>query len=97
MIFPRDALEAALVRTPDDTALHMAYADCLLGDGGPRGEYLRRCLAAEEPSATKKERKRRREHAQAFQHRHEAAWLGDPAAPASAPWATTRAGCGGSP
>jgi uncharacterized protein (TIGR02996 family) len=76
MISPREALEAALVRTPDDVALHMAYADCLIEAGDPRGEYIRLCLAAEEPSATKKERKLRREQAQSFLQKHEASWLG---------------------
>lgn len=73
----REALEAALARTPDDLALHMAYADCLLEDGDPRGEYIRLCLAAEESSETKKERKLRREEALAFLQKHEAHWLGD--------------------
>lgn len=45
----REALEASLVRFPDDVTLHMAYADCLIEEGDPRGEWIRLCLAKEQP------------------------------------------------
>ena len=44
----REALEAALVATPDDVAVHSAYADYLIEQGDPRGEYIRLQLAAED-------------------------------------------------
>jgi uncharacterized protein (TIGR02996 family) len=45
----RSALEAALAATPDDAALHAAYADLLIEQGDPRGEYIRLQLALEDP------------------------------------------------
>jgi uncharacterized protein (TIGR02996 family) len=49
MTTTREALEAALVRNPDDVSLHMAYADCLIEEGDPRGEWIRLCLEKERP------------------------------------------------
>ena len=77
MLSAREALEAALVRTPGDLALHMAYADCLIESGDPRGEYIRLSLAAEEPGGSKKERKRRSETAERYLQDHQSEWLGE--------------------
>jgi uncharacterized protein (TIGR02996 family) len=72
----RETLEAALVRSPDDITLHMAYADCLIEAGDARGEYVRLCLAAEEPAGTKKERRLRNEAAERYLHDHQREWIG---------------------
>ena len=37
----RAGLEAALAANPDDAATHAAYADCLIEQGDPRGDYVR--------------------------------------------------------
>lgn len=77
MLTTREALEAALVRSPEDLTLHMAYADHLIESGDSRGDYIRLCLVAEEPSATKKERRQRREIAERVLLKHQHDWLGD--------------------
>jgi uncharacterized protein (TIGR02996 family) len=77
MFTAREALEAALVRTPGDLTLHMAYADCLIESGDSRGEYIRLCLAAEQPGASKKERRVRNEAAERYLQQHQSEWLGD--------------------
>ncbi|MBX3401067.1 MAG: TIGR02996 domain-containing protein [Gemmataceae bacterium] len=40
----RESLEAALAADPDNRTLHSAYADLLIEEGDPRGEYIRREL-----------------------------------------------------
>ena len=72
----RDALERALVAEPDDLALHGAYADYLIEQGDPRGEYIRLELAI-----AQKEEFGVRARAQYLAHaklmtRHRAEWLG---------------------
>lgn len=37
----RESLEAALAADPDNRTLHSAYADLLIEEGDPRGEYIR--------------------------------------------------------
>ena len=44
----RDALEAALAANPDDVVAHAAYADLLIEEDDPRGEYIRLLLELEE-------------------------------------------------
>lgn len=73
----REALEAALVVTPDDVALHSAYADFLLEAGDPRGEYIRLQLASEDSNQPAD---RLRQYEQAvfdLRRQHECEWLGD--------------------
>ena len=41
----RESLELALATDPDNRALHSAYADLLIEEGDPRGEYIRQELA----------------------------------------------------
>jgi uncharacterized protein (TIGR02996 family) len=76
MLSARESLEAALDRSPGDLALHMAYADCLIESGDPRGEYIRLCLAAEEPGLGGKARRQRMEEADRYLQQHQAEWLG---------------------
>src|SRR5262245_32974951 len=72
----RDTLEKALAANPDDLAAHAAYADLLMEEGDPRGEFVQVQLALEEEGRTPAERKRlaRREKALRATHRRE--WLG---------------------
>ena len=77
MFTPREALEAAIARTPGDLALHMAYADCLIESGDSRGEFIRLCLAAEEPCVSKKERRLRNGVADQYRIQHQTEWLGE--------------------
>ena len=44
----RLALEQALVENPDDLAAHAAYADLLMEEGDPRGEFIQVQLALDE-------------------------------------------------
>ena len=46
----RAALESALAENPDDLASHMAYADLLVDEGDPRGEFIQVQLAFEDSS-----------------------------------------------
>lgn len=66
----RQALEAALLDQPDDVATHMAYADHLLEQGDPRGEFIQVQLALEDParSPAQRETLRRREAELLQQH-----------------------------
>jgi uncharacterized protein (TIGR02996 family) len=41
MTTTRESLEAALAAEPENVALHSAYADLLIEEGDPRGEYIR--------------------------------------------------------
>lgn len=70
------SLEAALVADPDDLAAHSAYADYLIEQGDPRGEFIQVQLALEDESRTPAERKelQKQEKALLKQHRH--VWLG---------------------
>ena len=75
----RQALEAALVADPDDLAAHMAYADRLVEQGDPRGEFVRVQLLLEGAEGSERDRLARREAELLRRHRRE--WLGDLAAP----------------
>jgi len=73
----REALEAALVATPDDTALHSAYADLLLEEGDPRGEYIRLQLAYEDRNQPAGKLRELEDLAHKMRQQHEREWLGD--------------------
>ena len=45
---PREAMEAALFDDPDDVVRHAAYADMLIEDGDPRGDFIRIQLQLED-------------------------------------------------
>jgi uncharacterized protein (TIGR02996 family) len=54
----REALEAALMADLDDLAVHAAYADLLMEQGDPRGEFIQGQLALENEGLPWKEKKR---------------------------------------
>jgi uncharacterized protein (TIGR02996 family) len=72
----RRALEDALAECPDDLATHMAYADCLMELGDPRGELIQAQLALEDERMAAAERRKLRRRERALLDRHERAWLG---------------------
>lgn len=73
----REALEAALVATPDDIALHSAYADLLLEEGDPRGEYIRLQLAKEDRNQSRDKLLQYDQAMLELRLRHEQEWLGE--------------------
>ena len=73
----REALEAALVATPDDTALHSAYADYLIDENDPRGEYIRLQLAAEDRNQPADRLRQYEQAAFEIRQQYEREWLGD--------------------
>ena len=52
----QQALEAALVENPDDLATHSAYADYLMEQDDPRGEFIQMQLALEDRGRGAEER-----------------------------------------
>lgn len=72
----RDALEAALVANPDDVVLHSAYADLLIEQGDPRGEFVRLQLAAEDEALSDDARREVNDQLFDLRLRHEREWLG---------------------
>ena len=73
----REVLEAALADDPDDLAAHAAYADLLIEQGDPRGEFVRVQLALEDESLPAKERKKLQKREKELLAAHERAWLGE--------------------
>lgn len=71
----RDALESALAANPDDVALHSAYADLLLEQGDPRGEYIRLQLAAEDRNQPTAKLREYEQAAFELRQKHEQEWL----------------------
>jgi uncharacterized protein (TIGR02996 family) len=72
----REALEAALVENPDDTAAHSAYADYLQEQGDPRGEFIQVQLELEDPGKSPAERKKLQEQEVKLLKAHQREWLG---------------------
>lgn len=73
----QQSLEEALVEGPDDLATHSAYADYLMEQGAPRGEFIQVQLALEDPGRTAKERTRLRKRETELLRQHGRPWLGD--------------------
>jgi uncharacterized protein (TIGR02996 family) len=71
------ALEAALVEHADEVAAHSAYADYLMEQGDPRGEFVQVQLALDDPSRPKAERDTLRRREAALLKKHVREWLGD--------------------
>jgi|SRR5579883_329682 len=72
----REILEAALVADPNDTAAYMAYADLLIEEGDPRGEFIRTQIALETtPAGPDRDTLSEREELLLAEHAEE--WLGD--------------------
>jgi len=72
----RDALEAALVANPDDVVRHAAYADLLIEEGDPRGEFIRLQLAAEDRNQPVSKLRELEDAAHKIRQEHEQEWLG---------------------
>jgi len=73
----RKALEKAIFANPDDLGAHAAYADWLIEQGDPRGEFIQVQLALEDPKKPAKERKELQKREKALLKKHEREWLGD--------------------
>jgi uncharacterized protein (TIGR02996 family) len=73
----REALEQALVVSPDDLSSHMAYADYLEEQGDPLGEFIRVQLALEDTSKSPAERKKLQAREKKLLGQHRSAWLGE--------------------
>ncbi len=73
----RQALEEALVENPDDPAAHAAYADHLIEQGDPRGEFVRVQVALEDEKHPAAERKKLRRREQSLLKAHQREWLGE--------------------
>ena len=71
----RDGLEAALAANPDDVAAHAAYADLLIEEDDPRGEYIQLRLALEEHQPVDR-RHAMGQRAYTLHQMHEREWLG---------------------
>jgi uncharacterized protein (TIGR02996 family) len=76
MISTREALEQALLAEPENVAIHSAYADLLIEQEDPRGEYIRLQLAAEDRSQPLDRLRKLEQEAYALRRQHEQAWLG---------------------
>jgi len=71
------ALEAAILANPDDLGAHAAYADWLIEQGDPRGEFIQVQLALEDPKKAPAERKQLQKREQDLLEQHAPRWLGD--------------------
>src|SRR5262249_42799596 len=71
------ALENAIFANPDDMGAHAAYADWLIEQGDPRGEFIQVQLALEDPKKPAKERKELQKREKELLEKHEREWLGD--------------------
>lgn len=72
----REALEAALAAEPESVALHSAYADLLIEEGDPRGEFIRLSLMLEDATLAEDERKVMERQAEKILAKNEREWLG---------------------
>lgn len=73
----RQSLEQALAEDPDDLASHSAYADLLVEEGDPRGEFIQVQLALEAPKRPAGERAQLQKREAELLKRHGREWLGD--------------------
>ncbi len=71
------ALENAIIANPDDLGAHAAYADWLIEQGDPRGEFIQVQLALEDPKKSAKERKELQKREKQLLDKHQREWLGD--------------------
>ncbi|QJW96559.1 WGR domain-containing protein [Frigoriglobus tundricola] len=72
-----EAFEKALRADPHDLAGWCAYADYLVEQGDPRGEFTQTQIALEDEARPKKERDALRAKEAAVLKEHEAEWVGD--------------------
>ncbi len=69
-------MEAALLDDPDDLVRYAAYADMLIEDGDPRGDFIRIQLQLEEEMLAADSRKELESQSGAILKQHEREWLG---------------------
>lgn len=74
---PRTALENAIVANPDDLGAHAAYADWLIEQGDPRGEFIQVQLALEDEKRPAKARKELKQREEQLLKRYQREWLGE--------------------
>lgn len=73
----REALESAIVENLDDLASHSAYADYLMEQGDPRGEFTQIQLALEDASQPRAVRSQLEEREAELLAQHGSEWLGE--------------------
>jgi uncharacterized protein (TIGR02996 family) len=73
----RRALEDALAEDPDALANHLAYADFLMEQGDPRGEFIRVQLQLEDAGIKGQARKDLQKRERQLLRGHGTAWLGE--------------------
>jgi uncharacterized protein (TIGR02996 family) len=73
----QQALEASLAENPDDLATHGAYADYLMEQGDPRGEFIQVQLALEDPARSPTERKHLQAREAELLQTYQREWLGE--------------------
>ena len=71
------ALENAILANPDDLGAHAAYADWLIEQGNPRGEFIQVQLALEDEKKPAKERKELQKREKGLLEKHQREWLGE--------------------
>jgi uncharacterized protein (TIGR02996 family) len=74
---PGQVLERAILAAPDDLGALAAYADWLVEQGDPRGEFIQVQLALEDANRPTDERNRLRQREHELLEKHERDWLGD--------------------
>jgi uncharacterized protein (TIGR02996 family) len=72
-----EVLEKAIIADPHDVAAWSAYADLLLEQGDPRGEFMRVQLALEDEKLSKAERDKLKKQEAALLKKHQKDWLGE--------------------
>jgi hypothetical protein len=77
MLSTREVLEAVLVEDFDHLATHAAYADLLIEENDPRGEYIQLRLQLRDQSLPVKRRREVEQQASRILQEHERDWLGD--------------------
>jgi uncharacterized protein (TIGR02996 family) len=73
----RELLEEAIALNFEDVAAHAAYADLLMEEGDPRGEYVQLRLFLEDENRPVAQLRQARERAAELYRKHEEEWLGD--------------------
>lgn len=73
----RTALEEALAANPDDRAALSAYADLLMEENDPRGEFIQVQLALEDPACIGQRREELEYRELELLEAHERTWLGE--------------------
>ena len=73
----QQALEDAIAADFDDLGSHKAYADFLMDQDDPRGEFIQVQLALEDPARPARDRKELQKREAALLKKHGREWLGE--------------------